>query len=79
MEPMAIAFVGLIFAMNVVSAVVRSVRMVNNKHRGGADDKRKKRKKRKWGDGLDDDTYDPAFSHLPYNIHHSSRDHLFGN
>jgi len=76
MDPMAVAFVGLIFAMNVVSAVVRSVRMVNNKHRGGADDKRKKRK---WGDGIDDDIYDPAFSHLPHNIHHSSRGDLFGD
>ena len=74
MEPMAIAFIGLIFAMNVVSAIVRSVRMINNKNRGGDNDKLKKRK---WGDGLNDDTYDPAFSHLPHNIHHSSRIKLF--
>ena len=71
---MAVAFIGLIVVMNVVSAVVRSVRMIHNKHRGGSGDKRKKRK---GGGGLDDETYNPAHSYMPYNIHHSSSADLF--
>ena len=78
MEPMMVIFGGVIVALNIVPAIVRTARNVNNKHRGRPHSRNRFEGHEKTSEEegiLDDETYDPAYSSIPFNIYHDDDDH----
>ena len=73
MDPLMVSFGGLIVALNILPAIIRSVRNINNKHRGRPHSTNRfeglEKEKTNEEQILDEETYSPAYKFVPFNIY----------